>query len=463
MSGDDLLTTTTLRERAADAVADEHLQGALARFTDALRLKREEAQETLDNYQELRDAARAIRHRVISRLPEVLDRLADRVEAAGGHVFFAQTAEEATGYITRLARARGAELVVKSKSMASEEIHVNDALGSLGIETVETDLGEWIIQLAGETPSHILAPAIHKTRGNVADLFNRIAGGDLSDVPEELTAFARAQLREKFLTADLGISGVNFGVAETGTLTVVTNEGNGRLVTSVPPVHVAIMGMERVVETFADLDVLLALLTRAATGQEISSYVNLVTGPRREGEVDGPDELHLIVLDNGRSEVLGSEFQEILHCIRCGSCLNVCPVYRQIGGHAYGWVYSGPIGAVLTPLLHQAEHAGELANASSLCGACHHACPVGIPLQDLLLAQRRRNAAQAPITERAAWKAWAETWRHPSAYRASVRGGSLAARMLPEALAPSRWTGGRTPPRPAQRTDFRTLWRQGRV
>lgn len=415
------------------------------------------------NWEELREAARSIRADILGRLPDVLERMADEVEGRGGHVFWASTAEEANDYIEQVARRTNAKLAVKSKSMASEEIHLNDALEAQGIEVVETDLGEWIIQLAGETPSHIIAPALHKTRTDVAELFSRVAGGDVSEVPAELCAFARARLREKFIGADLGISGVNFGVAETGSVVIVTNEGNGRMVTSLPRTHIAVMGMERVVSSWTQLDVLLALLTRAATGQPISVYVTAVTGPRRPPEIDGPEEFHLVVLDNGRSEILGTEFQEILHCIRCGACLNVCPVYRQIGGHAYGWVYSGPIGAVLTPLLNPSPETAELSGASSLCGACWEACPVKIPLQDMLLGLRMRSAPDAHARERAAWKAWAAAWSRPAAYRASTRLASTAARMLPEMFGPRSWTQSRTRPRPPPGRSFRQRFGSGEI
>jgi L-lactate dehydrogenase complex protein LldF len=446
----------SLRERSRHAIADEHLHATLAKATNLFQMGRGLGASTVANWEELREAGRSIRASVLSRLPDVLERLAANVEARGGHVCWASDAGEANDYVAGIVRRTNAKLAVKSKSMASEEIHLNRTLASLGCEPVETDLGEWIIQLAGETPSHIIAPAIHKTRGDVQKLFNRIAGGNLSDVPEELCAFARAQLRQKFLSADLGITGVNFGIAETGSILIVTNEGNGRMCTSLPKVHIAIMGMERVVETWDELDVMLALLPRAATGQQISVYTTIVTGPRRPDEVDGPDEFHLVILDNGRSEALGTEFQEILHCIRCGACLNVCPVYRQIGGHAYGSVYSGPIGAVLTPVL---THDEELSGASSLCSACWQACPVKIPLQDLLLGLRRRKAPDASLAERAMWRAWAAAWSRPAAYRASARAAALGVRALPWA---PRWSAGRELPRPHGKS-FRARFEAGEI
>lgn len=448
-----------LRDRSRQAIADHGLHDALSTATDRLAAGRAIALGGV-NWAELREAGRAIRARVLSRLPDVLSDLADGVERNGGKVFFASDAEEATAYVQAVAMRNDVKTVVKSKSMASEEIELNHALEHVGIEVVETDLGEWIIQLAGERPSHIIAPALHHTRRTVADLFNAHGGAGLEADPVALCAFARAQLRQAFLRADMGISGVNFGVAESGSIVLVTNEGNGRMVTSIPRTHVAIMGMERVVETWEQLDVLLTLLTRAATGQPITTYVTAITGPRREGEADGPDEFHLVILDNGRSDAIGTELQEVLHCIRCGACLNACPVYRQIGGHAYGGVYSGPIGAALTPVLD--PRSSEVAGASSLCAACHEACPVGIPLQDLLLAIRRRSAPDAKGAERAAWRAWAAAWSRPATYRASTRLAQTAARMMPEAFGPKGWTSGRTLPRP-DRGNFRRRFERGAI
>ena len=454
-----------LRSRTAAAASDERLGRALSNAADTFEDRRGTARAAFVDPDAVRNQARAIRADVLARLPELLSELADKVLAAGGHVCWAATAEEATAYVRAVAARRGATRVVKGKSMLSEEIDLNPALERDGIEVTETDLGEWIIQLAKETPSHIIVPAIHRDRAQIADVLRRVSDGDLSDVPEELAAFARKMLRAKFLEADIGITGVNFGVASTGSCVLVTNEGNGRLTSSVPPVHIALMGMERVVADWDQLDVLLSLLPRSATGQAVTTYVSAMTGPRQDGECDGPDEFHLVIVDNGRSAIAGSEFAEMLSCIRCGACLNVCPVYRQVGGHAYGWVYSGPMGAVLTPLLAgEMETAGELANASSLCGACWEACPVGIPLQDLLLAQRRRNATQARPSEKAAWQAWAATWSRTGTYWASLRAGTVASRLLGERLArlpgARSWAKGRTMPRPAE-VSFRDAWRRG--
>ncbi len=462
------LAGTTLRQRSAAALGDERLRRTLAAQTDRLAGARVAALAELEDPDGLRRAARAVKAQIMADLPGLLERMADRVLALGGHVCWAATAADANAYVAQVAAAAGARTAVKSKSMATEETGLNQALEAEGCRVVETDLGEWIIQLADDTPSHIIGPAIHLDRHQIADILHRVSGGGgLAAEPDAMTAFARAKLRREFLAADLGITGANFGVAETGSIVLVTNEGNARMVTSLPRVHVAVMGMERIVATWEQLDLLLALLARSGTGQALTAYTSVVTGPRRPGEADGPDEFHLVILDNGRSDVLGTEFQEILHCIRCGACLNVCPVYRQIGGHAYGWVYSGPVGAVLTPLLDRAEReAAELGNASSLCAACVDACPVSIPLQDLLLAARRQKAAaSAPAGERAAWAAWARAWSHPATYRASLRAASLGrglARFAGHTPGLARWAAGREAPRPAA-VSFRQRWERGDV
>lgn len=462
-----LIFGSKLRDRTATAVTDERLHVALEKATDQFGSRKALAFAAFQDPEAVRQTARALKARILARLPEVLQRLADNIEANGGVVHWAQTADEANQVIAEIASRAGVRSVVKSKSMATEEIGLNEALEAQGCTVTETDLGEWIIQVADEKPSHIIAPAIHRDRDGVAEVLSGVAGEQLSNVPEELAAFARVQLRERFFEADMGVSGVNFGIAETGTLHLVTNEGNGRLCTSLPRVHVAVMGMERVVESWAELDVMLSLLPRAAAGQAITTYNSFITGPRRPGEPDGPDELHVVILDNGRSDILGTEFNEMLACIRCGACLNVCPVYRQVGGHAYGWVYSGPMGAVLTPLLLRAEEAGELSQASSLCGACWDACPVAIPLQDMLLALRRRSAPDQTTAVKLAWAAWAATWSRPATYRASLRalavGGATAGSVAESLPGPHRrWTIGRDLPLPARKSFRRRLAEEAR-
>ena len=400
------------KARAHTALEDEHLRGALRNATDLLGAMRPASLRDLADPDAVRDAARAIRSRVVADLPRVLDTFEANVRAAGGTVFRAADAAAAVGYILDVARRKNASLVAKGKSMASEEIHLNPALEAAGVTVVETDLGEFVIQLAGEAPSHIIAPAIHKTRYDVAELFTEDGGREIPPEIPAVFAYARERLRRAFLDADIGITGVNFGVAETGTICLVENEGNGRMCTTLPKVHIGVMGMERIVETWDELDVMLNVLARSATGQSLSVYTNILTGPRRGDEVDGPDELHVVILDNGRSKIRGTEFESILNCIRCGACLNVCPVYRNVGGHAYNAVYSGPIGAVLTPLLRPDDpEARELSQASSLCGACWEACPVRIPLHDHLLKLRARDApGDGGMVRRAGFGVWSRLW-----------------------------------------------------
>lgn len=464
------LRSTTLRRRTTTAVDDPILRRNVANAVDRFRVAKDDAYDRIHEPDVLRRALRGVRNEVLSDWAGVLGRLADNVLANGGHVCWAPDAASANTYIAAVATRTGATRAVKSKSMATEETGLNEALAEAGCTVTETDLGEWIIQLADEHPSHIIIPAVHRNRHQIADTFQDHAGmGRRTTEPAELTSFARAELRRRFLEADLGITGVNLGVAETGSVVLVTNEGNGRMVTTVPRVHVAVMGAERVVDTWEQADLLLGLLSKAATGQALTTYTSITTGPRRPGEVDGPDEFHLVILDNGRSDLAGTEFAEMLNCIRCGACLNVCPVYRQTGGHAYGWVYSGPMGAVLTPLLSatgpQDRPALEVANASTLCGACMDACPVEIPLQDLLLGLRRRKAPSAPLAERAAWKAWAAAWSRPTTYRGSLRAAS-GARDLTVRLGwlPGirRWSDGRALPDVANRT-FGERWDAGDV
>jgi L-lactate dehydrogenase complex protein LldF len=465
VTGEFTLSGTTLRARTSEATGDQRLRRSLARAVVRFADGRTAAMATLDDPTGLRQAARAIRNEINADLASTLERFAERAVANGTHVHWAADADEANRYVVEVARRAGARSIVKGKSMATEETGLNAALEADGREVVETDLGEWIIQLAHQTPSHIIAPAVHLDRHQVRDILQSQAdpGVELDPEPERLAAFARAKLRRRFLTADLGITGCNLAVAESGSIVLVENEGNGRLSSTAPRVHVAVMGVERIVDTWEQLDVFLNLLARSGTGQHLTTYTNVITGPRRPGEADGPDEVHVVILDNGRSDLLGTEFSEALNCIRCGACLNVCPVYRQIGGHAYGWVYSGPIGAVLTPLLAGDHHeAAELANASTLCGACMDACPVEIPLQDLLLALRRRKADEAALAERTGWAAWSRSWSRPVAYRASLKAMSLGrplARVAAMAPGLERWAAGRAMLEPARRS-FTSRWRE---
>ncbi len=434
---------------ARGALARGHTQEALAAATDRLRDNRVEAWAAVPAVEELRDRAHEIRMRVIDDLEGHLAEFTRNVERLGGHVHRAANATEAQAYVVEVCRRRGARLVAKSKSMASEEIGLNEALAAAGVQAVETDLGEYILQLAGEHPVHIIAPAIEKTATEVAELLSAVEGEPVEPTLEALTQAARRQLREVFLTAEVGVTGVNFGVASTGSLCLVTNEGNGRLVSALPPVHIALMGMERLVATPADLAVLLRLLARSGTGQRLSTYTTLLTGPRREGEQDGPEELHVVIIDNGRTNLLRGRYREMLACIRCGACLNVCPVYRKAGGGAYGPVYSGPMGAVLVPLLVGLERAPALPHASSLCGACTEACPVKIPLHELLLDLRRDLVADrvAPLAERLGFTLWSLAWSTPLGYRLSTALARLG-QPLAGRIGPGRtWSAGRALPR----------------
>ncbi len=395
------MTTATFpefRERAIKAIGDPQLQRAIDGATLNFRTGRETALAELPDADALRDHFKAIRSATLARLADHLETFERQATAAGAIVHWARDAAEARDIVIGIARQHGVDLAVKSKSMATEEIHLNRALDEAGITPVETDLGEWIIQLAGETPSHIVGPALHKTREQVADLFSREVGRPLppDDIPG-LTAEARRILREKFLAAGIGISGANLGVAETGSIVLVTNEGNGRLVTSAPPVHVAVMGIEKIAPTWDDAAVWLQLLARSSTGQPLSIYTTAITGPARADDPDGPREVHIVLLDNGRSRQLGTQYEEVLQCIRCGACLNICPVYQEVGGHSYGHAYSGPIGAVLVPVMFGLEEHAALPHASSLCGACLDVCPARIDLPRMLLALRAEEAERHQI------------------------------------------------------------------
>jgi L-lactate dehydrogenase complex protein LldF len=460
------LITTPLRDRAQHALGDRFLHEALDIATTKFIGLRREAFENFPQGEQLRDRARAIKEATLQRLDEHLERLIDNIERLGGHVHFATTADEARQIILGIAKRTGARMAVKSKSMATEEIQLNDALEAAGVTPVETDLGEYIIQLAHERPSHIIAPAIHKTKGQVAELFARELKREVAADPEVLTRIARAELREKFLQADLGITGANFAVAETGTVVLVTNEGNGRMVTSLPRVHVAVMGVEKVVPSMTDLMVFLGVLAKSATGQKLSVYTTLVQGPRRSGELEGPDEFHLVLLDNGRIAQIGGTLREALYCLRCGACLNVCPVYRQIGGHAYGYTYPGPIGILLTAMLNGPASVKDLSHASSLCGACADACPVKIDIPRMLIELRKDVSDKriAPWSERVVFKALGWLLRHPRLYRVAAPLGRLAQRpfvragrirALPSFLG--EWTRTRDLPPVAART-FQERW-----
>ncbi|MQF68968.1 iron-sulfur cluster-binding protein [SAR202 cluster bacterium AD-804-J14_MRT_500m] len=398
--------TGEFQQASSDVLANEKLQAHLARSMGVFDLARQDAIDELseDRWEELREEGRRIKAHTLNNLDFYLDLLTDRILENGGQVHFATDSEEAKAIVGRIAKSRNLKRAIKSKSMVSEEIGLNEYLDEIGVEPVETDLGEYIIQLAEETPFHLIAPAMHKTKEEVSELFkDKLDRPNLTEI-EDMADAAREVLREKLISADLGITGANFLVAETGTLVLVTNEGNGRFCTSVPKVHIAIAGMEKLIPSLEDLGVFIRLLPRAATGQRISSYVTHISGPRRNHDEDGPEEFHLIIVDNGRSELLKEpELREALYCIRCGACLNACPVYKKVGGHAYGWVYPGPIGAVISPMLVGLERAKDLPQASSLCGACRDVCPIKINIPRMLLKLRNELAegeVGAPITER---------------------------------------------------------------
>jgi L-lactate dehydrogenase complex protein LldF len=451
----------------AAALTNPGLQAALVRLTDTLMAGNRRGYAALADSSELRDHAKRLKEHTLAHLDEYLQQLEASVERLGGKVHWAETAADAQRLIVDIARSASCKHAVKSKSMTSEEVHLNPALEAAGIEVVETDFGEFILQVAGERPSHLVAPAVHHTRESVARVLSGYVGAALPDDARSLALTGRRVLRDKFYRADLGITGANFAVAETGTIVLVTNEGNGRLTTTCPRVHVALMGMEKVIPRLADLPVFLKLLARGATGQTLSVYTTLITGPRRAGELDGPEEFHLVILDNGRSRVLATPFRESLQCIRCGACLNACPVYRRIGGHAYGGVYSGPIGSILTPLYDSVAANPHLPHVSSLCGACQAACPVKINIPRMLVGLRELQHEVRPgRLEGPAYRLWAAMLRRPWLYRLALfgartllrplaRGGWL--RRLPGPGA--GWTKIRDFPAPAAKP-FRDRWKE---
>lgn len=421
------------RERARSVVANPDLQKSLRSAMDYLQAKRLAQFPDDAELQRLRDLGEAIRQYSLSKLPDLLVQLEEKLTANGIRVHWAESPADANRIFIDIAIKCAAKSVIKGKSMVSEEVELNHALLDVGIEALESDMGEYIVQLADEKPSHIIMPAIHKTKAEIARLFaERIPGVDYTDSVDELIQIGRKVLREKFASADIGLSGVNMMVAETGTLLLVENEGNGRMSTTVPRVHVAITGIEKVIEKLEHVPPLLSLLTRSATGQAITTYVNLISSPRKPDELDGPDEVHLILLDNGRTQAYADpQLRSTLQCIRCGACMNHCPVYTRVGGHTYGTTYPGPIGKIISPHLLGLASTYGLATASTLCGACADVCPVRIPIPDLLIRLRTEaysNPATASEAVRGAgsayssvamalWHAWAATYRYPSLYR----------------------------------------------
>jgi L-lactate dehydrogenase complex protein LldF len=457
------------------ALKNQNLQNALRNATDRFRTVREKATGEIEGWENLRSEAREIKKNTIEHLDHYLEILEENITEAGGTVHWAKDGKEACMIILDIARKNNARSVVKSKSMATEEIVLNHAFEEAGIRVVETDLGEYIIQLAKESPSHILAPAIHKTKNDIAKLFTEKLNTPPDLEPEQITNVARQNLRAEFLRADMGVSGVNFAVAETGTIVIVENEGNARLSTTVPRIHVALMGIEKIIPRFQDLAIFMNILPRSASGQKMSTYVSFITGKKRKGDLDGPEEFHLVIMDNGRSEILAhEETRETLYCIRCGACLNVCPVYRKVGGHSYGWIYSGPIGAIVTPQLLGIDKAPDLPFASSLCGACKDVCPVKIDIPKVLLELRGRvknskrdyGRSKSEFGERLAIRLWRFSMEHERIYglvsslsyvvqKPWLRDGKL--RSLPYPF--SRWTKHRDLPA-ISKTPFRKRWNE---
>jgi L-lactate dehydrogenase complex protein LldF len=457
------------------------LQSAVYAATGRLVDKRKAvtAPSVLPDYQELRTQANAIKKHTIDNLDFYLEQFEANVEAHGGKVVYCKDGTEVADFILGIAKQRKARLVVKSKSMTTEEIDLNERLEHHGMESVETDLGEYIIQLAHERPYHIVAPALHKTRYDVADVFTEKLGVEREVVIEKQTLIARKVLREKFLAADMGISGANFLIAESGAVVLVENEGNARLSTSAPKIHIAVAGIEKVIPRAGDLATFLKLLGRSATGQPLTVYTSFLSGPRRSPEIDGPDEFYVVLLDNGRTKLLADkEKRQSLYCIRCGACLNICPVYRKIGGHNYPWVYSGPIGAIISPQYQGVMHDPWLPFASSLCGACAEVCPVKIDIPQVLL-DLREEVAKAKTREgknrleKLSFKMWAWLMRHPQLFEMA---GTMGSGMMSYGAkqgwierAPGlmgfgplqAWLSQRAMPAPAAKS-FRQMWRERR-
>jgi L-lactate dehydrogenase complex protein LldF len=471
-------TSHAFKDNARAALDDRQLQKALAGLThgDSLVTRRAAARERLPEFETLRDVGKAIRDHTLGHLDLYLEAWEAKATAAGAVVHWAETTADARRIVADICKAAGAKLVTKGKSMISEEMGLNGHLEALGMEVVETDLGEYLVQIRKETPSHIIAPAIHLTQDQVEADFRRIhthlpKDRVLVEAPQ-LVDEARQILRQKFVKADVGITGANFLIAETGSSVIVTNEGNGDLTQSLARVHIALASIDKVVPTLADVSTILRLLARSATGQEFSTYCTFSTGPRRTEDPDGPEQYHVVLLDNGRSALMGTPFQEALRCIRCAACMNHCPVYGAVGGHAYGWVYPGPIGAVMNPALIGLKATAHLPNASTFCGRCASVCPMKIPLPDLMREWRMQEhaAGGGTRTARLGLKLWGWLARRPRLYHkmarlgvgflgalGATRGGAF--RSLPLA---GGWTRHRDMPAPQGRT-FQQLWAETKV
>ncbi|WP_210398194.1 LutB/LldF family L-lactate oxidation iron-sulfur protein [Motiliproteus sediminis] len=456
------------KQRAGDALDNANLQRALGNLRDGFPQKRAAAVARMPEFEQLRNEGRDLKNHILANLDFYLEQFEDNVIKQGGQVHWARDGEEARRAILEICRNAGAKTVTKGKSMVSEEINLNDYLEANGVKPVETDLGEYILQLREDHPSHIIAPAIHLNLDDVSDIFHKKHNRPRSEDPAELMQEAREMLRKQFVAADVGITGANFCVAETGSTIIVTNEGNGDLTQTLPRVHVVITTIEKVVPTLEDMTLFLRLLARSATGQEFTVYNTLSSGPRRPEDQDGPEEFHVVLLDNGRSEMIGSEFQEMLRCIRCSACMNHCPVYGAIGGHAYGWVYPGPMGSVLTPKLIGVDKAGHLPNASTFCGKCESVCPVKIPLPKLMRHWREREFERhlSPKGFRFGLGTWAWFARRPGLYRWVSRSSSWFLKRLGGKQGRIRslplgkgWTAWRDMPAP-QGSTFMDQWKR---
>jgi L-lactate dehydrogenase complex protein LldF len=426
-------------DRVETALRDEELKTALGRATDRLGSRRSASLASLEDSDMIRDMARRAKLGLLTDLAGNLEAFERNMIANGVQVHWAEDGKAANAIMVDIAKTRGCKRAVKSKSMATEETHLNRDLLEAGVDVLETDLGEYIVQLADTTPSHIILPIIHMTKESIGRIMHEKIKVPYTSDPEKLAKIARAKLREAFLSADMGITGANFGVVDSGAIVLVSNEGNARLVTTLPRVHVVLMGIEKLVPSLDDLDLMIKILGRSATGQKITTYTSLISGPRREGEPDGCEEMHVILLDNGRSRILGGPIAEILGCIRCGACLNACPVYKNIGGHAYGDTYPGPVGAIVTPGLRGVKGWKALPDASSLCGACRDVCPVRLDIPRMLLELRKQAVEEADVP----WSLRAGLWgfgvaaSRPWLYRLAARLGGIAARMV----APGGWIG----------------------
>ncbi len=461
-------TSLAFKSNVKKALDDQALQRALAMAEGGFQKKRAEAAGRLPEFEALRDAAKAIKDHTLNHLDLYLEAFEKRVIEQGGKVHWAEDDAEARAIIIKLCKEAGASSVTKSKSMVTEEIGLNEALEAAGIDPVETDLGEHIIQLAGQRPSHILAPAIHMTKDRISDLFAKHHERPRVEEPEALLGEARQFLRQKYLDADVGITGANFLIAETGSIVLVTNEGNAELTQGLPKTHIAIAGIEKLVPTLDDAFALLRVLARSATGQEFSAYTTVLTGPKRSGDLDGPVNFHVVLLDNGRSSMLGTGFQDMLRCIRCGACMNHCPVYLTAGGHAYGWVYPGPMGAVLTPKFIGIDEGQHLPNASTFCGRCEQVCPVRIPLPKMMRHWREEQFQKklTPPAARYGLAFWSFAARRPWLYHGGTRLAMAALGWLGRAKGRFRtlplaggWTVSRDLPAPSGKT-FQTQWQQ---